>query len=51
MADTHNQAEVKRRYPVVTGLTAEAKHESRVATLVPERGSMVAKRFKVGISD
>ena len=36
MADTHNEAEVKRDYPVTTGITADAKHEGRQANLVAE---------------
>ena len=51
MADTHNEAEVKRRFPVTTGITADAKHEGRKQTLIPEEGSLVARRFKVGITD
>ena len=35
MADTHNQAEVKKRYPVTSGLDADSKHEGRQSNLVP----------------
>jgi len=48
MADTFGMAELKRNYPVTTGLTAAAKHEGRQMNLVPEQGSLVAKRLKKG---
>ena len=51
MPDTHNEAEVKRRFPVTTGLLAVSKHEGRVQTLVPQEGSLVARRLKLGIED
>lgn len=50
MADTHNQAEVKRRFPVVSGLEANEKHEGRQINLVPEEGSLYPKRLKAGMS-
>ena len=37
MADTHNQQEVKTRYPVTSGLTAgSTKQEGRQMNLKPE---------------
>ena len=49
MADTHNEAEVMRRYPVVSGLAANQKHEGRQENLVPTNGSVVRRRLKVGM--
>lgn len=49
MADTHNEAEVKRRYPCVTGITAAAKHEGRQVNLVPTMGSLYPQRLKKGM--
>ena len=51
MPDTHNEAEVKRNYPVTTGILAASKHEGRKQTLIPQEGSLVARRWKLGISD
>ena len=48
-AATHNEKEVKTRYPVVSGLELIDKHEGRQMNLVPERGSFVALRTKVGL--
>lgn len=51
MADTHNQAEVKRRYPVTSGITAgTTKQEDREMWLIPEDGSLYAKRKKAGLN-
>lgn len=50
MADTHNQAEVKRDYPNTSGTTAETtKQEGRSMWLMPEKGSLVAKRKVKGL--
>ena len=49
MANTVGEKELKRNYPVVTGLTATAKHEGRQMNLVAEQGSIVPRRLKVGI--
>jgi hypothetical protein len=49
MADTASQAEVKRKFPVVSGLGANDKHEGRQMNLVPEQGSLVPRRKKVGL--
>lgn len=35
MADTHNEAELKRNYPVTSGLEEDEKHEGRVSNLIP----------------
>ena len=49
-AATHNEKEVKTRYPVDEGLTAGTnKLEGRVSNLVPEEGSLVPQRSKVGL--
>ena len=50
MASTSGEKELKRRYPNVSGLTAgTTKLEGRQMNLVPERGSFVPKRLKVGL--
>ena len=46
MPDTAKQAEVKRRYPVVSGLELADKHEGRTVNLKPQGGSFVARRLK-----
>ena len=41
---------VSKRYPVTSGLTAETtKTEGRKTNLVPQLGSLYAKRKKVGL--
>jgi hypothetical protein len=45
MADTHNQAEVKTRYPVIGD---PIRTKGIVMNLVAERGSFVSRRMKVG---
>lgn len=41
---------VNKNYPPTSGLTAETtKQEGRKSNLVPERGSNVARRRKVGL--
>ena len=50
-AATHNEKEVKRIYPVTSGLTAGTqKQEGRKMNLVPTVGSYIRKREKIGIS-
>ena len=47
---THNEKEVKTRYPVVEGLTAGTqKQKGRVSNLVYQESSIVLKRNKKGI--
>ena len=41
--------EINKRYPCVSGITADAKHEGRVSNLVPQT-SYVEKRHKALIS-
>ena len=49
---THNEKEIKTDWPVTTGLTAETtKQTGRAMTLIPEQGSNVPRREKVGIED
>lgn len=50
MANTIGEKELKRNWPVVTGITAEAKHEGRTSNLKAELGSIVPRRNKAGIS-
>ena len=41
---------ISKKYPVVSGLTIETtKIEGRQTNLVPELGSLVARRTKTGI--
>jgi len=49
MANTIGEKELKRAWPVVTGLDADSKHEGRQMNLVPEDGSLYARRKKVGL--
>lgn len=50
MADTFNQAELKRKYPVTSGLTAGTeRQEGRKMWLLPESGSLYARRKKAGL--
>ena len=47
---THNEKEIKRDWPIEEGLEAGSqKQEGREMNLVPQQGSNVARRFKVGI--
>jgi hypothetical protein len=46
--NTIGEKELKRKWPVVTGLTADAKHEGRQSNLVAEK-SYIAKRNLAGI--
>lgn len=48
MAATKGMADLKRDYPVTSGLGADDKHEGRELNLVPERGSLYPSRFKKG---
>jgi len=50
MADTARMAEIRRDFPVTTGISADAKHEGRQANLVPFQGSFVRKAEKAGFS-
>ena len=49
MADTRNQAEVKTRYPVVEGLTAETTKQTGKKFLHPEEKTLIPGRLMVGI--
>ena len=51
MADTASEAEVKRNYPVTSGITATAKHEGRPVGLKAQEESLVRDKDKVGIRD
>ena len=46
MADTASEAEVKRNYPVTSGITADAKHEGRQINLVPQGFGGVKTRVR-----
>jgi len=49
MADTHNEAEVKTRYPVDDGITARTTtQEGHVMQLEAQEGSIVEEKEKVG---
>jgi len=45
---TKGTKSIATRYPVVSGLGADDKHEGRQMNLVPEQGSLIARRKKVG---
>ncbi len=49
MANTTGEKELKRKWPVVSGVEADEKHEGRQTNLVPEEGSLVPRRKKVGL--
>jgi len=49
MANTTGEKELKRDWPVVTGLEAIDKHEGRQINLVPEEGSLIPRRKKAGL--
>ena len=49
MANTMREKELKTEWPVVTGLDADSKHEGREVNLQPEEGSLVDRRYKLGI--
>ena len=50
MANTTGEKELKTDWPHETGLTAETtKQEGRQTNLVPEQGSLVPRRKKVGL--
>ena len=49
-AATHNEKEVKRKWPVTSGLIAgTTKQEGRKYNLIPEQGSLVPRRLKIGL--
>ena len=48
--NTIGEKELKRDWPCITGLTADAKHEGRVENLKAEQGSIVSRKDKVGIT-
>jgi len=50
MANTYNQKELKTKWPITSGLIAgSTKQKGRRSTLVPERGSLVPSRKKIGV--
>lgn len=49
MANTLGEKELKTKWPVVSGLSADSKHEGRIINLVPELGSVVKSTKKVGL--
>lgn len=53
MANTIGEKELKHKWPVVTGLTADSKHEGRVQNLIPEglqgKKTIVRQRNKAGL--
>ena len=49
MANTKGEKELKTKWPVVSGIEAVDKHEGRVKNLVPEQGSFVTQKEKVGL--
>ena len=50
MANTSGEKELKRNWPITSGLTAETtKQEGRQSNLVPQESSLVPEREKVGL--
>ena len=49
MANTIGEKELKRKYPVTSGLGADDKHEGRRINLVAQEKSLVSKREKIGL--
>ena len=50
MANTSGEKELKRKWPITSGLIAgTTKQEGRKINLVAEKGSLIPKRLKVGI--
>lgn len=49
MANTAGEKELKRDWPVVTGLDADSKHEGRQSNLTAQEGSTVPQRYKKGL--
>ncbi len=49
MANTTGEKELKRDYPIISGLGAGDKHEGRQVNLVAEQGSLIPRRKKVGL--
>lgn len=47
--NTIGEKELKRDWPVVTGLDADSKHEGRQKNLVATEGSTIPIRKKVGL--
>lgn len=41
MANTLGEKELSRKYPVVSGLGVDDRHDGRVISLVAEKGSLV----------
>ena len=42
--------ELKRTWPITTGLDADSKHEGRQTNLVPVEGSTVLRKEKQGLN-
>ena len=49
MANTTGEKELKRDWPIISGLGADDKHEGRQVNLVAEQGSLIPRRKKVGL--
>ncbi len=49
MASTIGEKEIQTDWPHETGLGADDKHDGRQINLVPEEGSLVPRRKKVGL--
>ena len=47
--NTVGEKELRRDWPVVTGLEAIDKHEGRQTNLVPTIGSLIPRRRMIGI--
>jgi len=49
MASTAGEKELKRNWPVITGLEADDKHEGRQTNLVATEENLTPKRKRVGL--
>jgi hypothetical protein len=49
MAGGRGTKEISNRYPCVTGIEADSKHEGRKINLIPTEGSNIPKREKAGM--
>ena len=45
----NKRKELKRHWPITSGLEADEKHEGRTENLIPVLGSTVLKRNRTGI--
>jgi len=49
MANSIGEKELRKDWPVVSGLGANDKHEGRQSNLIPEKKSLVNRNWKKGL--